>query len=258
MMLGTVTKAGKVLDLFTATSPEWGVREVADRLQIPKSSAHALLATLSDIGLVRRLAEGRYRLGWRIVELNRTLIDSTDLLTAARPQLGYLADQLRATVQVAALREDAVIVLDKIVGAGISDFSASAVGRAAPIHCSALGKVLLAHLDVCRVDTIVERHGLEKRTTRTITSSSRFRAELEAVRLRGCGYDIEESTGRQCCVAAPVRDAEGDVYAAISITLPLHPFRRNPEMVRRAVQRAAARVSKSSCPVVQRQVEGAS
>jgi len=81
-MLGSVAKAGRVLSLFDAGSPERGVSEVAAALGIAKSSAHALLVPLGEVGLVRRLADGRYRLGRRILELSRT---SSTALTSSGP-----------------------------------------------------------------------------------------------------------------------------------------------------------------------------
>ena len=67
-MLGTVSQASDVIALFTADHPEWGVSQVAGRMELAKSSAHALLSTLAEIGPVRRTASGRYRLGWRVFE----------------------------------------------------------------------------------------------------------------------------------------------------------------------------------------------
>jgi DNA-binding IclR family transcriptional regulator len=84
-VLGTVSKAGDVLKLFTAADPERGVSEVAQRMRLPKSSAHALLATLAETGLVRRTNTGRYHLGWRVVELHQALVSSTEFLGRLRP-----------------------------------------------------------------------------------------------------------------------------------------------------------------------------
>jgi IclR family KDG regulon transcriptional repressor len=245
-MLGTVVKAGKVLDLFTVTHPEWGVCEVAERLQIPKSSAHGLLATLSDIGLMRRSAGGRYRLGWRIVELNRTLVDTTGSLAGARPVLRQLADQLGATAELGALRRHRLAVLDRAVGAAVGD-DVHAIDIEAPsVHSSALGKVLLAHSGTRAVGAFIDDVALVPRTPHTVSCATRFRSELDATRLRGLGYDVEESRLGLCSVAAPIRDADGSVHTAISLTLPALPFRRNRELLSRSVQRAAARISKNA------------
>ncbi|MFC9835528.1 IclR family transcriptional regulator [Rhodococcus sp. NPDC127530] len=245
-MLGTINKAGRVLDLFTFTTPEWGVSEVAAEIRVPKSSAHALLATLTDIGLLRRVPDGRYRLGWRIPDLNRTLVGSTDFLVTARARTQQLADQLHATIHVAALREHDIIYLDKVIGGGTTDFASSGVGLAAPVHCTALGKVLLAALDTKTADALIDRHGLSGHTPRTITSSTRLREELVATRRRGWGYDLEEAANRVCCVAAPIRDHTGTVQAAISASIPRQLFGTRRDLLLRNIQAAAASISRQA------------
>jgi DNA-binding IclR family transcriptional regulator len=100
-MLQTIQKIGPVLDLFTAQRPDWGVTEVADAVGAPRSSAHALLTSLAETGLLQCRARGRYRLGWRVVELNEALRASVDLRAVAYPVLRRLADQYGETVHLA-------------------------------------------------------------------------------------------------------------------------------------------------------------
>jgi DNA-binding IclR family transcriptional regulator len=244
-MLGTVAKAGRVLELFTVTRPEWGVCEVAERLQIPKSTAHGLLATLCDIGLMRRSPGGRYRLGWRIVELNRTLVD-TSSLAGTRPVLRQLADKLGATADLGALRHHRLTVLDRAIGAPAVNHGAALAIDAPSVHSSALGKVLLAHAGSRAIGAFLDDDGLASHTPHTISCATRLRSELNATRLRGLGYDIEESRLGLCSIAAPIRDTDGSVHTAISLTLPALPFRRNRELLSRSVARAAARISKNA------------
>jgi DNA-binding IclR family transcriptional regulator len=90
-MLGTVTKAGQVLDVFTPECPEWGVTEVADRLGLSKSNAHELLASLASIDLLQRTPRARYRLGWRVVSMAGGLAEATLLRKHAPPHLEALA-----------------------------------------------------------------------------------------------------------------------------------------------------------------------
>src|ERR1700721_403569 len=78
-MLATVKKLDPALDLFTADRPEWGVSEVAGALGMSKSSAHALLTTLDDIGLLKRTADARYRLGGGALSLSRTRLQTNDV-----------------------------------------------------------------------------------------------------------------------------------------------------------------------------------
>lgn len=243
-MLGSVSKAGRVLDLFTPEDPEWGVSEVAGALGIAKSSAHALLATLDDIGLVRRLVDGRYRLGWRILELNRTLRHNTDFLGPHRVRLREIAGNLHGTVHVGALHGREVIYLDKVAGARGPVITESGIGLAMPAHCTGLGKVLLAALDPVDADAVLALHGLPRRTAATITDAARLRDELERIRRSGYAYDLEESVPALCCVAAPIRDRRGDVEAAISLTVPAGVLRDRVQQVRTAVRTAAEAISR--------------
>src|ERR1700685_4045418 len=104
-MLGTVGKASRVLDLFTTERPEWGVTETADALGIPRSSAHDLLATLADTGLLRPAECNRYRLGWKLLTLSSTMLDTSDVRTHARPVMRQLVKKLGATTHLAILDE---------------------------------------------------------------------------------------------------------------------------------------------------------
>lgn len=243
-MLGSVSKAGRVLDLFTSGAPEWGVSEVAAALGIAKSSAHALLTTLDDIGLVRRLADGRYRLGWRILELNRTLRHSTDFLGLYRSRLQQVAERLQATVHLGALRGREVIYLDKIVGSRAPVIAESGVGLAMPVHCTALGKVLLASFGPVDTDAMLDLHGMPRRTANTVTDAAHLQDELARIRLLGFGYDLEEAVSALCCVAAPLRDRRGDVEAAISLTLPAAQFQNSQQQIRATVRSAAEAISR--------------
>jgi DNA-binding IclR family transcriptional regulator len=245
-MLGSVSKAGRVLNLFTPEMPEWGVSAVALELGIAKSSAHALMLTLDDIGLVRRLPDGRYRLGWKIIQLNRTLQHSTDLAGPSRSRLQRLADGLRATVHVAGLRGREVVYLDKFRGGGCPDIAESGTGMVMPAYCTALGKVLLASLSPAQADALLTLHGMERRTPRTITSPEALREDLGRARTLGVGYDLEESVPSVCCVAAPVRGRDGIVEAAVSVTVPAAAFHGREDQFRRAA-RSAARVLSQSC-----------
>lgn len=246
-MLGTVAKAGKVLDLFTTANPEWGVGEVAQRLQMPKSSAHGLLSTLCDIGLVRKSPRGRYRLGWRIVEMNRTLFSTTGSLAGTRPVLRQIADQLGAIVELAALHQGEVAILDRVTPASMHDTIVDGEdGERLPAYRSALGQVLLAHAGRLVIDAATGPVGSAGRPAHSAGSRSRLRPELDATRLRGYACVMSESHRGLCSVAAPIRDADGSVHTAIGVTLPALSFRRNRELLGRSVQRAAARISQNA------------
>ncbi|MET7841120.1 IclR family transcriptional regulator [Streptomyces sp. NPDC004044] len=239
-----MSRVGRVLGLFTTDSPEWGVSQVALELGVAKSSAHALLATLAEISLVRRLPDGRYRLGWRLVQLSRTLLDSADFVGPARPGLQRLADGLGAIVHVAGLRDREIVYLDRISGLRSPDVVGSRIGMAMPAHCTALGKTLLASLDDVETEAVLARHGLRRYTPRTITGAGALREEFARIRALGCAGDLEEAVQRVCCVAAPIRGPAGDVEAAMSITMTAAAFGGREAMLRATVRSAAAGISR--------------
>ena len=88
--LRTIAKSGRVLDLFSTRRPEWGVSEVARSLGMPKSGAHSQLSALTQIGVLRRAQDNRYRLGWRLVAWTHTLLESEGFRSQAREELREL------------------------------------------------------------------------------------------------------------------------------------------------------------------------
>lgn len=243
--LGTVSKAGRVLDLFSASRPEWGVSEVARTLEIPKSSAHSLLTTLADTGLLHRTEENRYRVGWRVLALSRTLLDSSDVRVHAQPTLRTVAERFGTTVHLATLDEGEVTYIDKVEGGRVSPIAVSAVGRRLPPHCTALGKVLLAYQPWGAAEEILRANGLPRYTPQTICSVDDLRGELRAVRQQGYARASAEIVTGLCCFAAPIFDAGSRAIAAISVSIPADEASRRPDRYARLAVAAATQASRS-------------
>jgi DNA-binding IclR family transcriptional regulator len=239
-LLGTVGKAGRVLDLFTTRNPEWGVTEVAEALDLPRSSAHDLLATLAATGLLCHAAGNRYRLGWKVVALGRTLLATSGVRAHAQPVMRALVDRLGATVHLATLDDGEVLYIDKLAPRGAPPVSVSAIGTRLPPHCSAVGKVLLAHAPHAALD----RCGMRAFTERTITSVDALALELEAIRARGTARDRGEILDGVCCHAAPVMEG-GRVVAALSVSVPPRADERFAARYAETVRAAATRVSRN-------------
>lgn len=105
----SVRRAAEVLDLFSVERPYWGPTEVAAQLGIAKSTAHALLSELASAGLTERLPCGRHRLGWRLVGLARTALQTNGYRETVAPAARALAAHFGETVHVAALERDSVV-----------------------------------------------------------------------------------------------------------------------------------------------------
>jgi DNA-binding IclR family transcriptional regulator len=242
-MLLTIDSAGQVLSLFTNEHPERGVTEVAVALQVSKSKAHALLSSLTTVGLLRRTERGRYRVGWRVLSLNRVLAETTDFRLHARQVMQTLGGRYGELVHLAALDDGQVVYVDRIRGTRAVQIDDSSLGARLPAHVSAVGKALLASLSREHRDELFTRHGLEPRTARSITDRDVLEAELEQVRVRGYASEHGEAIDDVSCVAAPIVAPGPITVAAISISAPSYRFQERKAVYSQAVVRAGLYVS---------------
>lgn len=242
-MLQTVAKIGPVLDLFSVERPEWGVSEVAESIGVPRSSAHALLSSLVETGLLQCRTRGRYRLGWRIVELSETLRASVDVRTLVGPVLAGLSAKLGETVHLGVLERGQVLYLDKVVGSHQVNVTGARVGSYLDPHCSAIGKTLLAHREVAEVRQLLAARPPRRLTEHTLLDPDLLLDELRLTRAAGHAVDHGEAVNDVSCLAAPVRDDLGSVVAAISVTVPDGRFQRRRGELRDAVLAASREAS---------------
>ncbi len=242
-MLQTIEKASQVLALFDREHTEWGVREVAEKLGLAKSSAHDLLNSLAQVGLLGKTDESRYRLGWRLVSLSETLLITTELRREARPIMEGLAAQYEETVHLAILDDTQVVYVDKLEGRQAVRVELTALGTRLYPHCNALGKVLLAFRPEADVKRIVKTNGLPRFTAHTITDETDMEQALAKIRKQGYAYDLEEILPDLCCVGAPIHNYKGNVIAAISMSVPAFRFQRSQTEYRKAIMRAAKLIS---------------
>lgn len=242
-MLLTIKSAGRVLDLYTVDQPEWGVTETARALGLTRSKAHALLASLAAIGILRRVPGGRYRVGWRTLALSRIVSVTTERRAPALHAGRRLVHTFGETVHIATLDGGRVLYVDRVTAPDSLRLATTTRGSAMPAHCSGLGKVLLAGLDDDEADDTLSRQGLPALTPTTITDSGALRHTLGEVRRRGYACDRDEALTGVSCVAAPVRDAGGRTVAALSISAPSERLSRREDELRRAVVGAARAAS---------------
>ncbi|MGO9496634.1 MAG: IclR family transcriptional regulator [Solirubrobacteraceae bacterium] len=193
-MLGTVARAGAVLDLFTTEEPEWGVTATAQRLGIGKSLAHDVLASLAGIGLLQRVGHGRYRHGWRTVTLASVLLRTSELKAHARPVVRDLAERQGLTVSLAAWDCGRIIYIDRRYSARHTNACGPVAGTAAPLDGSAAAKVLLASRPRDEVKTLWGDGLVHTRHA----SVDELETDLEVVRRHGWAHnDAEENLGGQ-------------------------------------------------------------
>jgi DNA-binding IclR family transcriptional regulator len=221
-----VESADRLLRLLEAFGPQErdvSLGELAERVSLPKSSVHRLLATLIAHGFVERdPGTRRYRLGLRLFELGSTVIHERGLHSAAHPVLEELSLSTGETCHLAVLSGLEAVYVYKVDGPS-SIVMSSRVGGRAPCHATSIGKVLTAWAGEDLVRQL-RKHQLRRCTRNTITTAKAFEEELAKVREQGYGLDLEELEEGLRCIAAPVRDQSGKVVAALGIAGPRWRF----------------------------------
>ncbi len=203
---------------------ELGVSELGRRLGVHKATASRLVATLAERGLLERdPATEKFRLGFGLIRLAGAAMAELEIVRVARPLLEELADRTRETVNLGVLSGDSVVYVDQVSGSR-SVVSVNWVGRRTPLHCTSNGKVLLAWMEPARRRGLL-RH-LQAFTDRTITDPGLLEEQLEQVRRRGYAQTLEELEEGLNAVAAPIRQADGTLVAALSVSGPA--FRLRP------------------------------
>jgi len=231
----------QLIEALARTESPRGVTELGAELGLAKSTVHKLLQTLLRRGyVVQDPTSGRYRLGLKFLDLGGVVQGGLSIRTVAHPHLQALMESTNETVQLGVLEGHEVVYADKIECAQTIRMY-SRVGRRSPLHCTALGKVLLADQPESTLREFLNAR-LERYAPRTITTSRALRAALQEVREKGYAFDDEEFEEGLRCLAAPARDYKGAVVASLGIAGPAARFEpaRRPELIKRLIDAAEA------------------
>jgi DNA-binding IclR family transcriptional regulator len=218
--LSSVANSIRLLTSFSGEENELGITTLATRLRLAKSTVHRLATTLTSAGFLEQNAEtGKYRLGVALFELGALVRRRMDVANEARPKLRELLEKTGETVQLGIVDQYSVLYVYEMESRHAIRMAA-AVGGRAPLHCTAVGKVLLAYQPAEYVKQVVER-GLTAHTTRTVTRRDAVLEMLDEVRHREYAIDDEESESGLRAIAAPVRNHTGAVIAALGVAAPV-------------------------------------
>ncbi|MBD0841204.1 MULTISPECIES: IclR family transcriptional regulator [unclassified Streptomyces] len=219
----SVDRAISVMEIL-AQRGEAGVSEVAGEIEVHKSTAFRLLGALEARGLVEQAGErGKYRLGFGIVRLAGAVTGRIDITQQGRPVCERLAEEIGETVNIAVMQEHYAINLYQVRGPGAIT-AHNWVGQLTPLHATSSGKILLAHLPATERATVLSDAGMKKVTPRTITAKTKLEKNLAEARERGYAFTLEEFELGLHAMAAPVRDRDGEVVAALSASGPSYRF----------------------------------
>ena len=224
-----VDRVVDILEAFTWLGPELGVTDISRALDLKKATAHRLLASLRRRGIIAQdPSTRRYRLSMKLWELGTMAASQVDWVDRVKPYLQQLTDRSGETTHLAVLNDGQVLYVDKVESPR-SLRMPSQVGRRLPVHCTGVGKALIAYLPDEVLQGLIARRGLVSYTRNTITDLDELRAELARTRERGFTVDNEEIEEGLVCIGAAVRDQTAHVVAAISIAGPSSRLR--PETI---------------------------
>ncbi len=236
-----VGKALAALDEIRAAPAPLALNEITRRLGLAKTSVFRILHTLEVAGYIERDPAGRYQV---TASLGPASGRRERLLSAAAGPMKALHREFSETVSLAMLFDHHIEVVATIESPQLVRMG-NIVGRILPPHASSLGKAVTAFQDDTRRESLLRSYGVHRFTAHTLVDERELKDEFDRIRRDGYSLDAEESALEGCCFGAPIRDASGAVYGALSLSMPksrMKPAALRPRVIA-AVRRAADRIS---------------
>lgn len=241
--LSSVTTAIRLLKAFSDVDREIGISALSKRLGVSKSTVHRVASTLVAEGLLEQNPEtDRYRLGLTLFSLGTLVRRRMDISNEAKPFLSELRRRTDENIHLAILQNDRILYIHDLESAQAVRLR-PVLGTSKPAFCSAEGLAMLAFKPAGFTEGVLSGD-LKPRTKNTVTDPVAIRRRLATIRKQGFVIENEESEIGMCSIAAPVRDADGDVVAAVAVAGPS--------------QRLSTRAMSSFAPLVRETAESIS
>lgn len=206
-----------VLELLNSSPMPLGVREIARRLEISTTIVQRLVNTLAEYNYLEQAADTRrYRIGPRALGLGSSLLRHDKLISSANAELQRLANEHGLSGFLCGLRGARAVYLLAVQSSGPIAITAIP-GETAYLHSTAMGKALLARMGDDAVIQLLANEALVKLTPKTIDTLPALIENLQEVRRVGYATSIEENLPGVISIGAPIRNADGQVIAALSV-----------------------------------------
>lgn len=217
----SIDRALRVLEVLSGCDDGVRLVDLARSAELPVSTTHRLLLTLENRQFVQfDRASGLWAVGARCLAVGANFQMRRALASQARPYMDALSREAGKTVNFGVLHDDSVVFLAHVEHAASQRATARPGGRS-PMHCSGIGKSLLAAMPEGRVRKMMARCGMAPVTPHSITDADALCEALRAVRNRGYALDDQENTPGLRCVASTIFDEHGQPLAAISVAAPV-------------------------------------
>jgi IclR family transcriptional regulator, KDG regulon repressor len=209
----------RLLQLFSESSQGLTAKQVAERSRLPVSTVHRFLANLETAGFLN-CTGNVYHLGIDCFAIGQAALAQLDIRRVSLPYLQELNRQTRETVHLTVRHGFSAVYVEKLDSTEQLRIY-SRIGAAVPLHCTAVGKVMLAYMPEEQRQRILPQLELKRFTPHTVGSLQELEAELQRIKKNGYACDLEEHELHIRCVAAPIWDHAGVVNASLSITAPI-------------------------------------
>ena len=219
-----------MLACFTAGHPVRGIADMAQELDLGRSTTHRYATTLVTLGYLEQGPSRKYRLSSRVCDVGLSLLDSMVVRRVAREHLKELRARAGRTTSLGVLGGAEVTYIDRWLGSRRGQYAIDAgigLGTRLPVHCSAAGKALLARLPEAEQRELIAKLRLTKRGPKSITTKTALRVELERVVADGgLAVEDEELLADRRALAAVVVGEEGVAVAAVELAVPAQAYAR--------------------------------
>ena len=235
-----IERLARLLDAIAMHDEPVSLKVLSAETGLHASTAFRILASLIEHGFVERTDRGTYQLGARLYQLGSRVASSVDLRQVALPVMEELRDRLGETVNLTVQEGDEVVYVERALARRMMRVE-QVIGSRAPLHVTAVGKLMLGELGEAACRSYAKRSKLPAYTRNTHTKVTALTQDCMAAAKNGYALDNEEAELGVGCIGALVRDASGKVVAGLSLSAPIE--RRRDDWAREVMD-AAAHISR--------------
>ena len=228
-----IERLAKLLDVIALHEDPVSLKILSAATGLHPSTAFRILSSLADQGFVERTTRGNYQLGVKLMQLGSRVRSSVDIRKIALPLMEKLRDQLGETVNLTVREGDEIVYIERSVAKRMIKVE-QVIGSRAPLHVTAVGKLMLGVLGEAACNSYAKRSKLPAYTKNTHTKIAPLLQDSLTAAQRGYSYDNEEAELGVGCIGTLVRDASGNVVAGLSVSAPIE--RRRDEWVTQVME----------------------
>lgn len=216
----SIEKAFSIIEIICKHGP-MGITELSKISGLNKTTAFRIISTLLNLGYIEQDSlTKKYNITFKFLKISSKSLSDTNIIKYAKPKLKALSEFTGETVHLVERSDNEIIYIGKHESSKNSVRMVSRVGLSLPMIRTAVGKAIMATLSEEETEEIWNNSEIIKKTPKTITDLSEFKAELEKIKKTGFATDIEENEEGVICVAAAVKDIAGEYKYAISVSAP--------------------------------------